>query len=91
MFPPSLQVLFALAARHELTTGAGITCSARLPEPTSPTTEPTEYPWGKVTISHDGVVTHSTEIQLLTDEQVLEIAIRDWFPGYEKEDQVHQG
>lgn len=86
MFPPILQVLFGLAARHELTTVAGITCSARMPEP-SQTTEPTKYPWGKVTIYHNGIATHSTEIQLLTDEQVLEKAIRDWFPGYGKEEE----
>lgn len=54
-----------------------------------PTPNPIEYPWGKVTVYIDGQVTHSTQIQSLTDEQVLERVIREWFPGYES--QVHQG
>jgi hypothetical protein len=46
--------------------------------------EITATPWGKVIISCDGKEAYSMEIQLLTDEQVLERAIREWFPGYEE-------
>lgn len=52
--------------------------------------KPAEH-WGKVIVSVEGEAIYSHQVQILTDEQVLEKAIRHWFPGYkDDQDQVHR-